>query len=72
MPRPQTRPEPSGTVPKKTTPYRVAQEHLDTFLAFVDIETGGAGLPKFVTDEFDAFLDCDILAHGFLRLSCDC
>jgi Transposase zinc-binding domain len=33
----------------------------------------GTGLPKFVKDEFDAFLECGILAHGFLRLRCvDC
>ena len=57
--------------PEKTTLYRVVQAHLDTYLAFVDIETGGAGLPTFVTDEFDAFLACGILADGFLRLSCD-
>jgi Transposase zinc-binding domain len=31
------------------------------------------GLPKFVKDEFEAFLECGILAHGFLRLRCaDC
>ena len=30
-------------------------------------------LPEFVKDEFDAFLECGILAHGFLRLRCaDC
>jgi len=30
-------------------------------------------LPQFVKDEFDAFLKCGILAHGFLRLRCaDC
>ena len=28
----------------------------------------GTGLPPFVKDEFDAFLECGILAHGFLRL----
>jgi hypothetical protein len=27
-------------------------------------------LPQFVKDEFDAFLECGILAHGFLRLRC--
>ena len=33
----------------------------------------GTGLPPFVKDEFDAFLECCILAHGFLRLRCgDC
>ena len=28
----------------------------------------GAGLPQFVKHEFDALLECGILAHGFLRL----
>jgi len=28
-------------------------------------------LLPFVTDEFDAFLACGILAHGFLRLRCN-
>jgi len=37
--------------------------HLNPFLAFVDTQTGGSGLPTFVTDEFDAFLVCGILAH---------
>jgi len=27
-------------------------------------------LPRFIKDEFDAFLECGILAHGFLRLRC--
>ena len=27
-------------------------------------------LPEFIKDEFDAFLECGILAHGFLRLRC--
>jgi len=45
------------------------QEHLESFLAQVEAETG-ASLPDFVTDEFDAFLECGILAHGFLRLHC--
>ena len=36
-------------------------------------EATGASLPQFVRDEFDAFLECGILAHGFLRLRCaDC
>jgi len=30
-------------------------------------------LPQFVKDEFDAFLECGILAQGFLRVRCgDC
>ena len=48
------------------------QDHLDTFWAHVEQETG-TGLPQFVTDEFEAFLECGIFAHGFLRLRCgDC
>jgi hypothetical protein len=54
---------------EETTLYQVVQEHLETFLAQVETETG-ASLPNFVKDEFDAFLECGILAHGFLRLRC--
>jgi hypothetical protein len=73
--------------PKETTLYRLVQEHLETFLAQVELETG-SGLSEFVQEEFDAFpslgaysdtslylanLECGILAHGFLRLRCaDC
>jgi hypothetical protein len=28
----------------------------------------GARPPQYVKDEFDAFAECAILAHGFLRL----
>ncbi len=30
----------------------------------------GAGQPQFLKDEFDTFLECGILAHGFLRSRC--
>jgi hypothetical protein len=53
--------------PEETTLYQVVQEHLETFLAQVELETG-AGLPEFVQEELDAFLGCGILAHGLLRL----
>src|SRR3954463_8515047 len=55
--------------PEETTLYQVVQEHLESFVAQVETETG-ASLPDFVKDEFDAFLECGILAHGFLRLCC--
>ena len=58
--------------PEQTTLYRLVQRHAATFFA----QTGaaaGADLPQFVKDEFDAFLECGILARGFLRLRCgDC
>jgi len=49
--------------PENTVLYQLVQEHLETFLAQVELETG-AGLPDFVKAEFDAFLECGILAHG--------
>jgi hypothetical protein len=55
--------------PEETTLYRLVQENLETFLAQVETESG-SGLPEFVKAEFDAFLACGILAHGFLRLRC--
>ena len=53
--------------PEQTALYRLVQQHAEAFFAQVDAATG-ASLPQFVKDEFDAFLECGILAHGFLRL----
>ena len=55
--------------PEETTLYQVVQEQLETFLAQVEAKTG-TGLPEFVKDEFEAYLECGILAHGFLRVRC--
>jgi len=49
--------------------YQLVQENVETFFAQVETETG-SGLPDFVKDEFEAFLECGILAYGFLRLRC--
>ncbi|MDP3662818.1 MAG: IS91 family transposase [Nitrosomonas sp.] len=58
--------------PEETVLYQLVQEHIESFFAQVETETG-SGLPDFVKDEFDAFLECGVLAHGFLRLRCaDC
>ncbi len=58
--------------PEQTTLYRLVQQHAATFFAQAE-DAAGADLPQFVKDEFDAFLECGILAHGFLRLRCsDC
>jgi hypothetical protein len=45
------------------------QQHAATFIAEAQAATG-VDLPQFVKDEFDAFLECGILAHGYLRLRC--
>ena len=58
--------------PEETILHCLVREHFATFLAQVEARTG-TGLPEFVKDEFEAFLECGILAHGFLRVRCaDC
>lgn len=58
--------DPSGTIL-----YQVVAEYLETFLAGIDADPTAKGLPAYVRDEFQAYLKCGILAHGFLRLGCD-
>ena len=55
--------------PERTTLYRLVQQHAASFIAHTEASTGSE-LPGFIKDEFDAFLECGILAHGFLRLRC--
>ena len=50
--------------PEQTPLYRLVQQHFETFAAEV------VGLPQFVKDEFEAYLECGILAHGFVRVRC--
>ncbi len=57
--------------PSTTVLYQVVADHLETFLATIDDDPTAKGLPQFVKDEFYAYLQCGILAHGFLRLDCD-
>ncbi len=55
--------------PEQTTLYRLVQQHAASFIARTEASTGSE-LPQFIKAEFDAFLECGILAHGFLRLRC--
>ena len=58
--------------PEQTTLYRLVQQYAKSYFAQTE-EATGASLPHVVKDEFDAYLECGILAHGFLRLRCaDC
>ena len=50
--------------------YGVVRTHLTDFLAAVDAQTDGSGLPGFVVNEFRKFLRCGVLAHGFARVRC--
>ena len=58
--------------PEETILHCLVREHLEAFLAQAEARTG-TSLPGFVRDEFEAFLECGILAHGFVRVRCaDC
>jgi Putative transposase/Transposase zinc-binding domain len=51
--------------------YRTIEAHLPTFLGRPAGENGTGGWPAFVRREFEAYLRCGILHHGFLRGRCD-
>ena len=55
--------------PEETPCYKIVQAELSTFIQQRHIE--GRPLPSYITDEFEAYLRCGILAHGFLRLKCE-
>lgn len=55
---------------EQTTLHHLVRQHAATFFAQAE---AGAGLPQFVKDEFDGFLECGILTYGLPRLRCgDC
>jgi hypothetical protein len=41
------------------------QQPAHSFIAHAEA-SAGAELPRFIKDEFDAFLECGVLAEGFL------
>ena len=57
--------------PSRTVLYHVVAEHLETLLASLNDDPESTGLPAYVQREFYDYLQCGILAHGFLRLGCD-
>src|SRR5215510_6570095 len=57
--------------PSSTVLYHVIAEHLETFLASCHDDSEATGFPGYVQREFYDYLQCGILAHGFLRLGCD-
>jgi hypothetical protein len=54
--------------PEETVLYQVIAGQLETFLSRQ--QERDRPVPRFVEDEFRSFLDCGILARGFLRLRC--
>jgi hypothetical protein len=57
--------------PEHRALHTVVRTYLEAFLREAAERADGAGLPRFVEDEFRDFLTCGILAHGFARLRCD-
>lgn len=57
--------------PEHTPLHRAVREHLATFLRdAAERSPSGLGLPGYVREEFQRYLRCGILAHGFARVHC--
>ncbi len=73
--RPERRAAAAGPVyyerhhPKQATLHRLVHQHAASFTAHTEASTR-VEPPRFIKDEFDALLECGILAHGFLSLRC--
>ena len=66
-------PEPPGYYrrrPEETVLYEALRSHLASFLERCDESGPEAALPAHVRGEFERFLTCGILAHGFVRVRC--
>ncbi len=55
--------------PEDTLLYQIVEAHYPTFCDL--LEQQGRPLPAYISREFDDFLQCGRLEHGFLRVRCD-
>ena len=55
--------------PERTLLYQLVQEYYPAFKAHLADQ--GSELPGYVEQEFDDYLRCGRLEHGFLRVRCD-
>lgn len=56
-------------VPERTLLYTLVQAHCPDFIARLEAEE--RSLPKHVHEEFEEYLRCGVLDHGFLRVVCE-
>ncbi len=56
--------------PAESALYQIVHDHFETFRVRASIVREGEGLPRFVEEEFRAFLRCGWLAGGFARFRC--
>ena len=55
--------------PEETPLYRIVETYYPEFLARLVAE--GGSVPHFVQQQFDDYLKCGLLEHGFLRVKCE-
>jgi ribosomal protein S27E len=55
--------------PEQTLLYQIVDEYYPAFVALLAEQ--GKELPGYVQREFEAFLQCGRLEHGFLRVRCE-
>ena len=58
--------------PENTTFYQVIQENFATYCSLVDETQVYCPITPHVRNEFEKFMTCGILAHGFARAKCEC
>ena len=55
--------------PETTLLYQIVQEYWPEFQA--ELASKEKYLPAYITKEFNEFMKCGILEHGFLRIQCE-
>ena len=55
--------------PEQTLLYRIVEEYYPAFAAHLAMQ--GRELPDYVHREFEDYLKCGSLEHGFLRVRCE-
>ena len=55
--------------PENTLLYQIVERYYPEFTAYLAEQ--GAVLPRYVEREFEAYLKCGRLEHGFLRVRCN-
>ncbi|EFF6607631.1 transposase, partial [Escherichia coli] len=56
-------------LPERTLLYALVQAHYPDFIARLEAED--RPLPEYVREEFETYLRCGVLEHGFLRVVCE-
>lgn len=56
--------------PERSLLHRIVRENLATFLREAAERYPSGDLPTFIAAEFDRYLRCGILRHGFARVRC--